>query len=142
MSQKWVKLLQYSGLYHRPRPICDIRGRIYNSFAGGIIVQIYICEVELETGYCLVYFTVHVHIVLTWRLYAVLENVQFILKNRYNCPWFFCLFRAGFVVFKFSIHRYQQSWVRTIRFVIFWNMKMLTERMLPESNYTAKDYKI
>jgi hypothetical protein len=26
-----------NGLYHRP--LCDIRGRIYNSFAGGIIVQ-------------------------------------------------------------------------------------------------------
>ena len=24
------------------RPVCDIRGRIYNSFAGGIIVQIYL----------------------------------------------------------------------------------------------------
>jgi hypothetical protein len=40
-----------SGLYHRPllaaciiglyyRPVSDIRGRIHNSFAGGIIVQL------------------------------------------------------------------------------------------------------
>jgi hypothetical protein len=28
------------GLYYRP--VCDIRGCIYNSFAGGIIVQVYI----------------------------------------------------------------------------------------------------
>jgi hypothetical protein len=50
VSQKWVKLLKYSGLYQRPilaaciidlyyRPVCDIRGRIYNNVAGGIIVQ-------------------------------------------------------------------------------------------------------
>ena len=50
VSLKWVKLLKYSGLYQRPilaaciiglyyRPVCDIRGRIYNSVAGGIIVQ-------------------------------------------------------------------------------------------------------
>ena len=57
LSQKWVKLLKYSGLYHRPllvaciiglyyRPVCDIRGRIYNSFAGGIIAQIYIGKIK------------------------------------------------------------------------------------------------
>ena len=50
LSQKWVKLLKYSGLYNQPllaaciiglyyRPASDIRGRIYNSFVGGIIVQ-------------------------------------------------------------------------------------------------------
>jgi hypothetical protein len=41
LSQKWVKLLKYSSLYHRPllAPVSDIRGRIYNSFVGGIIVQ-------------------------------------------------------------------------------------------------------
>jgi hypothetical protein len=50
VSQKWVKLLKYSGLYQRPilaaciiglyyRPVCDIKGRIYISGAGGIIVQ-------------------------------------------------------------------------------------------------------
>jgi hypothetical protein len=53
MSQKWVNLLKYSGLYHRPllaaciiglyyRPVCDIRDRIYNIVAGGIIVQVLI----------------------------------------------------------------------------------------------------
>ena len=52
---KWVKLLKYSGLYHRPLltaciiglyqwPVCDIRGRIYNRFAGGIIVQVLVFE--------------------------------------------------------------------------------------------------
>ena len=35
--QRPVSLAPINGLYHRP--VCDIRGRIYNSFAGGIIVQ-------------------------------------------------------------------------------------------------------
>jgi uncharacterized sodium:solute symporter family permease YidK len=50
VSQKWVKLLKYSGLYQRPilaaciiglyyRPVCDIKGRIYISVAEVIIVQ-------------------------------------------------------------------------------------------------------
>ena len=53
LSQEWVKLLKYSGLYHWPllatcisglyyRPVCDIRGHIYNNVAGGIIVQVLI----------------------------------------------------------------------------------------------------
>jgi hypothetical protein len=39
--QRTVSLAPINGLYHRPLlgPVCDIRGRIYNSFAGGIIVQ-------------------------------------------------------------------------------------------------------
>jgi hypothetical protein len=41
--QRPVSSAPISGLYHRPllAPVNDIRGRIYNSFAGGIIVQIY-----------------------------------------------------------------------------------------------------
>jgi hypothetical protein len=44
LSQKWVKLLKHSGLYHRP--VSDIRGHIYNSFAGGI-VQVYVVPVDI-----------------------------------------------------------------------------------------------
>ena len=36
--QRSVSSAPISGLYHRP--VCDIRGLIYNSFAGGISVQI------------------------------------------------------------------------------------------------------
>ena len=36
--QRPVSSAPINGLYHR-RPVCDIRGRIYISFAGGIIVQ-------------------------------------------------------------------------------------------------------
>ena len=57
LSQKWVKLLKNSGLYHRPlfaaciigpylRPVSDIRGRICNSFAGGIMVQICVAPAQ------------------------------------------------------------------------------------------------
>ena len=35
--QRPVSPAPINGLYHRP--LCDIRGRIYNSFAGGIIAQ-------------------------------------------------------------------------------------------------------
>ena len=41
--QRPVSSAPINGLYHRPllaARIYDIRGRIYNSFAGGIIVQI------------------------------------------------------------------------------------------------------
>ena len=36
--QRPVSSAPINGLYQRP--VCDIRGHIYNSFAGGIIVQI------------------------------------------------------------------------------------------------------
>jgi hypothetical protein len=29
------------------RPVSDIRGHIYNSFAGGIIVQVYVVPVDI-----------------------------------------------------------------------------------------------
>jgi hypothetical protein len=35
--QRPVSSAPINGLYYRP--VCDFRGRIYNSFAGGIIVQ-------------------------------------------------------------------------------------------------------
>ena len=35
--QRPVSSASINGMYQRP--VCDIRGRIYNSFAGGIIVQ-------------------------------------------------------------------------------------------------------
>ena len=70
MSQNWVKLLKYSGLYHRPlltaciiglyqRPVCDIRGRIYNRLAEGIIAQIYfkaIIMLILQCFKCIIRF--------------------------------------------------------------------------------------
>ena len=43
--QRPVSSAPISGLYHR-RSVCDIRGRIYNSFAGGIIVQIYTGKIK------------------------------------------------------------------------------------------------
>jgi hypothetical protein len=39
--QRPVSSAPINGLYHRPILACDIRGRIYNSFDGGIIVQVH-----------------------------------------------------------------------------------------------------
>jgi hypothetical protein len=49
----------YSGLYYRS--VCDIRGRNYNSVAGGIIVQI--CSSEIIHAE----IKVHLHIYLCTR---------------------------------------------------------------------------
>jgi len=43
-AQQPVSSAPISGLYHKP--VSDISGHIYNSFAGGIIVQVYVVPVD------------------------------------------------------------------------------------------------